>query len=172
MDSLLAEFRERFEKRHDRCRELKKKGQKLMACFYGLVPKELIHASGMVPIQLVEDRDPRHEDRSGLLPYLCGMSKNLTGQIQGGLFDYLEGVMVATVCDTNRRIFDVWTTAPRTNAPRPAPPARRVAIPSRKRPAARRSPRRLLYAVMAAPIRRDAVSTACRGLKPRARSSQ
>src|SRR3972149_6050843 len=39
-----------------------------------------------------------------------------------------------------RRIFDVWTTAPRTNAPRPAPPARRVAIPSRKRPAARRSP--------------------------------
>ena len=108
MDSLLAEFKEKFEKRHERCRELKRKGQKLMACFYGLVPKELIHASGMVPIQLVEDPDPRYEDQSGLLPYLCGMSKNLTGQMYAGLFGYLEGFMVATVCDTNRRIYDVW----------------------------------------------------------------
>jgi len=108
MNTILAEFKERFETRHERCLEIKRNGRKLMACFYGLVPKELIHASGMVPVQLIEDRDPRYEDQSGLLPYLCGMSKNLTGQIQSGRFEYLEGVMVATVCDTNRRIFDVW----------------------------------------------------------------
>ena len=108
MESVLAEFKERFEKRHEFSRERKKSGKKFLACFYGLVPKELIHAAGLVPIQLIEDRNPRYEEQSGLLPYLCGMSKNLTGQIYSGVLDYIEGIMVATVCDTNRRVFDVW----------------------------------------------------------------
>ncbi len=108
MESVLAQFKERFAKRHEYCRGLKKSGKKLMACFYGLVPKELIHAAGLVPVQLIEDRSPRYEEQSGLLPYLCGMSKNLTGQIYSGVLDYIEGIMVATVCDTNRRVFDVW----------------------------------------------------------------
>jgi len=104
----LSEFKEWFEKRHERCWGFKKKGQKIMACFYGLVPKELVHAAGMIPVQLIEDRNPRYEEQSGLLPYLCGMSKNLTGQIYSRIFAYVDGVMVATVCDTNRRVFDIW----------------------------------------------------------------
>ncbi len=108
MRAELSEFRERFEKRHERCWELKRKGRKLMACFYGLVPKEIIHAAGMVPLQLIEDRNPRYEGQSGLQPYLCGMSKSLTGQIYSRVFAYVDGVMVATVCDTNRRVFDIW----------------------------------------------------------------
>jgi benzoyl-CoA reductase subunit C len=108
MKAELSEFRERLEKRHERGWKLKKKGQKLIACFYGLVPKELIHAAGMVPIQLVEDRDSRYEEQAGLPPYFCGLSKNLAGQIFSRVFDYVDGLMVATVCDTNRRIFDVW----------------------------------------------------------------
>ncbi len=62
----------------------------------------------MVPVQLVEDRDSRYEAKSGLLPYLCGMSKNLAGQIASNVLDYVDGVMVSTVCDTNRHLLDVW----------------------------------------------------------------
>jgi benzoyl-CoA reductase/2-hydroxyglutaryl-CoA dehydratase subunit BcrC/BadD/HgdB len=108
MKAELSEFRERLEKRHERGWKLKKKGQKLIACFYGLVPKELIHAAGMIPIQLVEDRDSRYEEQAALPPYFCGLSKNLAGQIFSRVFEYVDGLMVATVCDTNRRIFDVW----------------------------------------------------------------
>jgi benzoyl-CoA reductase subunit C len=105
---VISEFKERLEKRHERCRELKKDGKKIVAYFYGLVPKELIHAAGVFPIQLIEERNPQYEEKSGLLPYLCGMSKNLTGQIYDKVFDYVDGVMVATVCDTNRHVFDIW----------------------------------------------------------------
>jgi len=108
MESELMKFKEWFETRHERSRALKKKGQKFIACFYGLVPKELIHAAGMVPIQLVEDRNSCFDERSGLLRYLCGMSRNLTGQLYSGVFDYVDGAMVATVCDTNRRVFAIW----------------------------------------------------------------
>jgi benzoyl-CoA reductase subunit C len=105
---VISEFKERLEKRHERSRELKQEGKKIMACFYGLVPKELVHAAGMVPIQLIEERDPQYEEKSEMLPYLCGMSKNLTGQIYGKVFDYVDGVMVGTVCDTNRHVYDIW----------------------------------------------------------------
>jgi bcr-type benzoyl-CoA reductase subunit C len=105
---VIEEFKEKFENRHQIARQIKKDGQKIIGCFYGAVPKELIHAAGMVPIQLVEDRDYRYEVKSGLLPYLCGMSKNLTGQIVDRVFDYVDGVMISTVCDTNRRVPDIW----------------------------------------------------------------
>lgn len=106
---MISEFKERLEKRHENSRELKKDGKKIVACFYGLVPKELIHAAGIVPIQLIEERNPRFEEKSELLPYLCGMSKNLTGQIYEKVFDYVDGIMVGTVCDTNRHVYDIWS---------------------------------------------------------------
>jgi len=105
---VIARFSELFEQRHDRARALRRQGTKIIACFYGLVPKELVHAAGMVPVQLVEDRDSRYEAKSGLLPYLCGMSKNLAGQIAANVLDYMDGVMVSTVCDTNRHLLDIW----------------------------------------------------------------
>jgi benzoyl-CoA reductase/2-hydroxyglutaryl-CoA dehydratase subunit BcrC/BadD/HgdB len=89
-------------------RKLKKEGKGIVGCFYGAVPKELIHAAGMIPVQLVEDKDYRYEEKSHLLPYLCGMSKNLTGQLYEKVFDYLDAAMVSTVCDTNRRVTDIW----------------------------------------------------------------
>ena len=101
-------FKEKFEKRHQIARELKKDGRKIIGCFYGSVPKELVHAAGIVPVQLVEDRNSQYEAKSGLLPYLCGMSKNLTGQIHDKVFDYIDAVMVSTVCDTNRHVPDIW----------------------------------------------------------------
>ena len=105
---MIARFRERFEQRHDRARALKGQGTKIIGCFYGLAPKELVHAAGMLPVQLVEDRDARYEAKSGLLPFLCGMSKNLAGQITANVLDYVDGVMVSTVCDTNRHMLDIW----------------------------------------------------------------
>jgi benzoyl-CoA reductase/2-hydroxyglutaryl-CoA dehydratase subunit BcrC/BadD/HgdB len=105
---VIGRFRELFEQRHDRARALKQHGRKIVASFYGLTPKELVHAAGMIPVQLVEDRDSRYEAKGELLPYLCGMSKNLAGQVAAGALDYVDGVMVATVCDTNRHLLDIW----------------------------------------------------------------
>jgi len=105
---VIGRFRELHEQRHDRARALKRQGTKIIASFYGLAPKELVRAAGMLPVQLVEDRDSRYEAKSGLLPYLCGMSKNLAGQIASNVLDYVDGVMVSTVCDTNRHLLDIW----------------------------------------------------------------
>jgi benzoyl-CoA reductase subunit C len=106
---VIARFKELFDGRHESARALKQGGTKVVASFYGLAPRELVHAAGMLPVQLVEDRDSRYEARSGLLSYLCGMSKNLAGQIGAHVLDYVDGVMVSTVCDTNRHLLDVWT---------------------------------------------------------------
>jgi benzoyl-CoA reductase/2-hydroxyglutaryl-CoA dehydratase subunit BcrC/BadD/HgdB len=54
------------------------------------------------------DPDYQYEEKSHLLPYLCGMSKNLTGQLYEKVFDYVDAAMVSTVCDTQRRVPDIW----------------------------------------------------------------
>ena len=105
---MIKEFQEKFENRHHIAEQIKKDGKKIIGCFYGSVPKELVHSAGMVPVQLVEDRNYQYEAKSGLLPYLCGMSKNLTGQIRDKVFNYVDAVMVSTVCDTNRHVPDIW----------------------------------------------------------------
>ncbi|MBI5016441.1 MAG: 2-hydroxyacyl-CoA dehydratase [Deltaproteobacteria bacterium] len=105
---MIKKFKEGFEKRHELARRLKKDGKKTIGCFYGTVPKELVHAAGLVPIQLMEDQDPLYDAKSDLLPFLCGMSKNLTGQIYDKVFDYVDGVLISTVCDTNRHVPDIW----------------------------------------------------------------
>ncbi|MFC1859193.1 2-hydroxyacyl-CoA dehydratase subunit D [Thermodesulfobacteriota bacterium] len=105
---MIAEFTDRYERRHDHARAYKKEGKKIIACFYGAVPKELIYAAGMIPIQLIEDRNSQYEQKSNYLPYLCGLSKNIAGQIYDNVFDYVDGVMVSTVCDTNRHVYDIW----------------------------------------------------------------
>jgi bcr-type benzoyl-CoA reductase subunit C len=106
--NVIAGFKDRFETRHERARSLTREGRKIIACFYGLTPKELVHAAGMVPVQLIEDHDARYEAKSGLPPYMCGMSKNLAGQISSGALDYVHGLLVSTVCDTNRHMLDIW----------------------------------------------------------------
>ena len=105
---MIEEFKEKFEKRHQIAEQIRKDGKKIIGCFYGSVPRELVHAAGMVPVQLVEDQSYHYEAKSGLQPYLCGMSKNLTGQIYDQVFNYVDGVMISTVCDTNRRVPDIW----------------------------------------------------------------
>lgn len=105
---MIQDFRDSFLRRHERCQEMKARGKGIIGCFYGLVPKEIVHAAGFLPVQLVEDRDGRFEDSAQLLPFLCGMSKNLTGQIYDGRYSYLDGILVATVCDTNRHLLDIW----------------------------------------------------------------
>lgn len=105
---IMEGFRQGFLQRHQNCREWKKKGRGVMGCFYGLVPKEVVHAAGFLPVQLTEERDGRLEERAGLLPFLCGMSKNLTGQIYEGRYEYLDGILVGAVCDTNRHLLDIW----------------------------------------------------------------
>lgn len=104
----MERFRQGFLERHKSCRQWKKRGRGVMGCFYGLVPKELVYAAGFLPVQLMEDRDGGLEEKTGLLPFLCGISKNLTGQIYEGRYDYLDGILVGAVCDTNRHVLDIW----------------------------------------------------------------
>jgi benzoyl-CoA reductase subunit C len=105
---VIQEFKAKFDQRHEIARKAKKSGKKVIGCFYGAVPKEVVHAAGLLPVQLMEDRNSQYEAKSELLPYLCGMSKNLTGQIHDKVFDYVDGLMVTTVCDSNRHVPDIW----------------------------------------------------------------
>jgi len=107
---LIEQFREKVEKRHDLAREWKAKtGEKVAAYFYSLVPKEIIHAAGMLPVQLMEAKDGGQlEQESQLQTFVCGLARNVSGQVYRKVYDYADLCVVSVVCDTNRRVFDIW----------------------------------------------------------------
>lgn len=105
---MIADFTEKFQNRHKLAQDFKAKGKKIVGYFYSLVPKELIHAAGMLPVELTEEKGTEYDEKSNTLPYLCGLGRNVSGQIYEKVYNYLDGLAVATVCDTNRHVLDVW----------------------------------------------------------------
>lgn len=106
---MIEQFREKVQKRHDIARDWKKKGGKVAAYFYTLVPREIVHASGMLPVQLMEEKDGSYlEQESKLQNFVCGLARNVSGQIYRKVYDYADLCVVGVVCDTNRRVFDIW----------------------------------------------------------------
>lgn len=105
---MFAQFEQKFQDRHKLAQNAKNNGKKVVGYFYSLVPKELIHAAGILPVQLTEEKGIEYDEKSHTLPYLCGLGRNVTGQIYEKVYSYLDAVAVATVCDTNRHVLDVW----------------------------------------------------------------
>lgn len=105
---MFAEFEQKFQNRHKIAQNAKASGKKVVGYFYSLVPKEVIHAAGILPVELTEEKGIEYDEKSNTLPYLCGLGRNVTGQIYEKVYNYLDGVAVATVCDTNRHVLDVW----------------------------------------------------------------
>lgn len=103
-----SEFKNIFDSRHQAGRQWKSQGKKVYGYFYSLVPKELIHAAGMLPVQIMEDREGDYDARSELESFICGFGRNCTGQMIHDQYDYIDGAAIVTVCDTNRHLYDIW----------------------------------------------------------------
>lgn len=105
---MTSAFKEKFRNRHQIGRQWKARGKKVYGYFYSLVPKELIHAAGMLPVQIMEDSEGDYDSKAELESFICGFGRNCTGQAVHGQYDYLDGVAIVTVCDTNRHLYDIW----------------------------------------------------------------
>lgn len=108
-EEILAEFRQIFENRHQRCQELKNQGKRFIGWVCTYVPEEIIHAAGFVPVRVLGGTGDTPIADAHLYSNLCSFVRNAVEEVFRNNYDYLEGMVAMNACDHIRRLYDVWS---------------------------------------------------------------
>ncbi|MFC1859138.1 2-hydroxyacyl-CoA dehydratase subunit D [Thermodesulfobacteriota bacterium] len=101
-------FAQAYENRHRIGAEWKNSGRKVLGYLYAAVPKELIYAADILPVQLCMSEET-HSDANARLPeYVCDFAESVLAQGLDGTYDYLDGAVMAHLCEAARGFGGVW----------------------------------------------------------------
>ncbi len=103
------DFTNILQKRHEWALRHKESGGLVIGCYSALIPEEIMWACGVLPVQLFMSPGNYVKAQEYLPPYLCDCSKSLLEQFLDGTYSYLDGLIVAHVCETVRGLTGIWS---------------------------------------------------------------
>ena len=87
----------------------KEKGGRVIGWINTYVPEEIIHAAGILPIRIAGGDYIRMAESDAVLsPTICSAVRTSMQMAMEHKFDYLDGFVACTTCDSVRRLYDVW----------------------------------------------------------------
>lgn len=86
----------------------KDKGRKIVGCFPMYIPEEIIHAAGILPVQLLGSNEQVTLGDKYCHPYVCDLVRGNFDLSLKGKLDYLDGVIFSDYCLTEQLISDIW----------------------------------------------------------------
>jgi len=91
-------------------RACKEQGKKIIAFECTYVPEEIIHAAGILPIRLTGDSRELDLEEANAYMYIntCSFVRSCLELVLRKQYDFLDGFVSATTCDSSRRLTDVW----------------------------------------------------------------
>lgn len=94
--------------RHNRIRELKKSGRKIIGYFCSYTPEELILAAGMHPVRILTDpAEQAGPVDAHLQNFACAFARSCLDQLARGRLDYLDGIVFPCTCDSLRAVSEI-----------------------------------------------------------------
>ena len=92
-----------------RARELKDKGQKVIAYLCSLVPVEIITAAGCVPFRIRGDvNEPITKGDTNLETIACPFIRSCFDVSLKGRYDFSDGLIIPHACDSMARTYSTW----------------------------------------------------------------
>ena len=87
----------------------KEKGGRVIGWINTYVPEEIIHAAGILPLRIAGSEYIRMAESDAILsPTICSAVRTSMQLALERKFDYLDGFVACTSCDSVRRLYDVW----------------------------------------------------------------
>ncbi len=86
-------------------------GKKAFGCFPIYVPEEIIYAAGLLPVGLWGGRTSLGNVDKYIQSFCCSIMRINMELGMKGTYDFLEGVMIPTFCDTMKAILANWKVA-------------------------------------------------------------
>ncbi len=111
----LARVKEIYQNRPQRAEELKAEGKKIIGylCIYPVL--EMMTALGLVPYRMLGDMDEPITGADDYMPTIvCPFLRSLLDLGLKGRYDFLDGVVMAHVCDVGARMGHLWDVAVKT----------------------------------------------------------
>ncbi len=75
-------------------------------CIYA--PEEIITAAGLVPYRITGDARPTPLADRELQVNICGFARSCFELALQGDYNFLQGVVIPTTCDTFTKLYDIW----------------------------------------------------------------
>lgn len=107
-NGVLSDLEQLHADRHDLARAEKQAGRGIWGYTSACVPQEILAAADLRPVQLtIDGRAEYTEQGKRFNPYYyCLIAQDWLGQIQNGVYDYLDGLVHADICSPGRSIIE------------------------------------------------------------------
>ena len=93
-----------------RARALKAEGRPVLGYLCALVPVEIIHAAGLIPLRIKGfPEEPISDADANMETVICSVVRAWYDVMLRGHYDYLDGLVIPHACDSMVRTFDVWS---------------------------------------------------------------
>jgi len=86
-------------------------GRRAIGYFCTYAPLELLHATGLVPVRLMQSAGPVALANAHLPSFCCALARATTERMLSEEFAFLQGVLFVHTCDTMQCLADVWRMA-------------------------------------------------------------
>ncbi len=108
LNSWIDQFQKLYIDRADIINEWKEKGGHCLGYIYAHVPEELMHAAGILPVQMLEAGGPVVKAYRCLPQFFCYQGLGNLELAMRGDYDYMDGVVISHSCDPIRKVYGVW----------------------------------------------------------------
>ncbi len=92
--------------------EWKKNGRKIIGYFCSSFPKELIYASGALPVRILGSSKPIEQANDAFCRYACSLSRSAVDLALKNEFDILDGTVFSYTCDVMHYLAPRWSQLP------------------------------------------------------------
>ena len=109
MDSALAQVDYHYRNYGQRARELSAQGTGALGYLCALVPAEILHAAGLIPLRIKGfPEDPVTEADAQMETIICSVVRTWYDGMRKGRFDFIRGLVIPHACDSMVRTYDIW----------------------------------------------------------------
>jgi len=78
--------------------------RKVMGLTPMYLPEELIHAGGMLPVEMWSSNEPITVGHAHVTPYYCGLTRSIVDDLLKGKLDFIDGILTYETCIQARTI--------------------------------------------------------------------
>jgi benzoyl-CoA reductase subunit C len=105
--SSIDQFQKLYKDRALIAEKWKQEKGKAFGYLYSHVPEELLHAAGILPVQLLEAVGAIVKAHRHFPSFICYQVRGNLELVLSGNYDYLDGIVMAHSCDPLRKLFGV-----------------------------------------------------------------
>jgi len=105
---MISDFKKLYQNRHEIARDWKRKGGRVFGYYSNYIPKEMIHAAGILPVQIRGNTESPSLADGRLQGFICSYMRTSFNEALEGKYGYSDGLIATKACNMVQNIYGIW----------------------------------------------------------------